>query len=208
MFKKYWDLLVNTSVNLIAKVKWTQTKLLSTEDVAELRQHLTNNYFVIATRRSNFLSCWFINMGHFFLTGRWGYYTHVLMNFEDTVTDDFDFRFIEAATVGVRYTTFDHIISGCDSIALIKPKNMTLSDWTIALDAAKKQLGKPYDTLFDISSTMKLSCVELVRIALMAQDDYMLKFPHFEARIARAKNLTPQMFLESPDFEVVWQVRK
>lgn len=205
MFKNklmHWGTLV------VAKVSWKQDKGITEDEKQELRQLLTKDYYVIATRRDNMLSCFFINLGHFIYTGRWGYYTHVLMNMEDEVKSDADFRLIEAAMKGVHFLTLDEMVNNCDAIALLKPKNLTLDDWTIAMDKAKAQLGKPYDTLFDISNEHQLSCVELVRIALMAVPNYFQKFSHFENFIAKKRNLTPNMFIESPDFEVVWEVRR
>jgi hypothetical protein len=199
---------LDAAVRLIAKVKWRQRHPISAEKKAELHELLRRDYYVIATRRSNFLSTFFISLAHFCLTGRWGFYTHVLLNLEDEVTTDADFRLIEAATTGVHYTTLAAMCENCDAIALLRPRNLTLADWTAALDAAKTQLGKPYDTLFDLKSDQQVSCVELVRNALMHVPGYWEKFSHFEHEIARRHNLTPQMFLESPDFEVAWEAKR
>jgi len=131
------------------------------------------------------------------------------MNLEDEVNSHADFRLIEAQTKGgTTYVEFEQMLKYVDGLALIKPKEMTVEDWTAALDAAKTQLGKPYDTLFDIANDQRLSCVELVRNALMAVPGYWQRFSHFENYIAKKRNLTPQMFIESPDFEVIWQVRR
>lgn len=208
MIKKIWAKIAEWFVDLVAMVKWEQKSPLLPTDIAQLRSLLTKDYYIIATRRSNFLSCFFINLGHFLLTGRWGFYTHVLMNMEDEVHSDDDFRLIEAATTGTHFTTFDHVAGNCDAIALIKVKGVSIEEWTAMMDDVKKYLGRPYDTLFDIKNDQKISCVELVRLALIALPDYDKRFAHFEQYISRKKNLTPQMFLESSEFEVVWEARR
>ena len=38
--------------------------------------------------------------------------------------------------------------------------------------------------------------------------DYYTNFANFEKLIAERKNLTPQMFYECPDFEVVFEIRR
>jgi len=196
-------------IKLMAKVRWKQDELLSEDDLAYLRQQFTDNYFIIASRRSNYLSTFFIGLGHWFLTGRWGYYTHVLMNLEDEVKTDDDFRFIEATGTGTHYDDLRGITHDVDAIALLKPTSMTVEEWTACLDKAKNYLGVPYDNLFNLKNTLEVNCVELVRLALQALPDYDTRFASFEAMIQRRHGkLTPQMFLECEDFHVVWEVRK
>jgi hypothetical protein len=84
---------------------------------------------------------------------------------------------------------------------------MTLEDWTLAIDKAKTETGKPYDTIFDLANDKALSCVEVIRVALQATPDYAENFAEFEKMIGKTKQLDPQMFLECSDFEVVWEVR-
>jgi uncharacterized protein YycO len=180
-----------------------------TEDELNIvRSKLKDNYYVIATRHNGHFSTYVIAFAHWLLTGRWGYYAHVLMNLEDEVSSDGDYRFIEAVGDGVRIAGFKNAIDDqTGSIALLKPKNMTLEDWTLALDKAKTEVGKPYDTVFDLANDQALSCVEVVRVALQADPDYAVNFAEFEKMIASAKNLDPQMFYECSDFEVVWETR-
>lgn len=206
--KYLYRTVVTCLVSLIAKVRWKQTKSLSSNELDTIRDLLTKDYFIIATRREYFLSAFFINLGHFLLTGRWGYYTHVLMNLEDEVLSDSDFRLIEATTHGTKYSTFQQVFGEVDAVSLLKPKSMTVDEWTYVLDNAKTHLGKPYDNLFNLKSTEEISCVELVRLALKAQPNYYQNFANFEAMIRDKKTLTPHMFYECPDFEVYWEIRK
>ena len=129
------------------------------------------------------------------------------MNMEDTVVNYTDFRFVEAVGTGVKYATFDEVMT-VNSIALLKPKNMKLEDWTAVLDRLKANVGKPYDTLFDLQQDQKLSCVELVRDALMADNDYFTNFPNFEAMCKKYNKITPQMFYDCEDFVVAYEVRR
>lgn len=196
------------AIKSMAKIKWTQTKLLTVDDDVALKEKLSKDYYIIATRKSNYLTTFFICMGNFFLTGKWGFYSHVLMNLEDTVETDADFRFIEATGTGVHYSTFDDVFSHVDAVALIKPKHMTLEEWTSALDNAKSYLGRPYDNLFNLKNTLEVNCVELVRLALQGMPDYNTKFANFEKMIASKKKLTPDMFCECNDFEIVYKIKR
>lgn len=193
---------------LLAKIKWKQTDLLTDKDREELRRMLAADYYIIASRRQNYITTFLMNVGHWLLTGNRGFFSHVLMNLEDAVTKDDDFRFIEATGTGTHFSTFDQVFHGVDAVALLKPKNMTLVEWTEALDAAKSYLGRPYDNLFDLKNNLEINCVELIRLALQGIPDYSSRFAEFERMIKRYKKLTPQMFIECPDFEVVKFIKR
>lgn len=209
MLKYLYRKIANKVVLLIAKISWKQKENLSADDLKLLQDLLAKDYYIILTRRDNRLGTFFISLGHFLLTGRWGYYSHVLMNLENEVNDISDFRLIEATTrKGTVYTPFNLVFKDVDSVALLKPKGITIDEYTIVMEKARQQLGKPYDTLFDIASEEKLSCVELVRLALKALPNYFLHFSDFEKTIARKNILTPQMFYECKDFEVVLKIDK
>jgi hypothetical protein len=75
------------------------------------------------------------------------------------------------------------------------------------MDKANSDVGKPYDTLFDLKNDNALSCVELVRDALKATDNYEQDFANFEKMIKRSKNLDPHMFYRCADFEIIYEVR-
>lgn len=194
-------------IKAIAKVHWHQRKLLSNNDADSLKTKFTANYYIIVTRKSNYLTTFFISLGNFLLTRHWGYYSHVLMNFEDEVIADTDFRFIEATGTGTHFSTFDTVFGKVDAVALIRPKNITLIEWTNVLDKAKTYLGVPYDNLFDLKNTLEINCVELVRIALQTLPDYDEKFAEFEKMVAKDKKLTPDMFYNCQDFEVINEIR-
>lgn len=216
IFSKIYATVGNFIVTCIGKVSWDCiAKLFNngkyykiTKDEQDtIRKLLTENYYIILTRRNTHLSTYAINLTHLVMTGRLGWYNHALMNMEDTVKTDDDFRLIEATgKLGVSYDPFDKIFD-CDSVVLLKPKTMSADEWTHVLEKANSEAGKPYDTLYELADDTKLSCVELVRVALMAEPNYKQDFANFEALIAKSKNLDPHMFYECPDFEVVWESR-
>jgi len=197
---------VSAIVKFIGTIHWPTKVEISAEQKQHVHDLLVPHYYIILTHRTNHLSTYFIALTNLILRGKWGYFSHALMNMEDAVNDGKDFRLIQAVGTGVEFDTFDDVFN-VQGVALLKPKSMALDEWTAVLDKAKSDLGKPYDTLFDLSQDQKLSCVELVRNALMGEPDYEKNFANFEAMIAKAKYLTPQMFYDCEDFEVLYEVR-
>lgn len=208
MLKEIFNTLVDKVVTMIGKVKWKTKRVLLEEEKEIIKKLLEQDYYIILTRHAGFLSSYAISFSHLLLTGKMGYYAHCLMNVEDTVKNDNDYRFIEATRVGVHYSGFNEAIDDQTSaIALLRPKNMSLSRWTDVLDKARSYVGKEYDTLYDLANDNKLSCVELVRQALRGEPDYDTNFAEFEKMINKSKNLDPQMFYECSDFEIEYEVR-
>lgn len=196
--------LFSAAVVFLGKIHWPAKAVLSAEEQEIIRESLVSDYFIIVTRRQNHFSTFMTGIAHFFLTGRWGYWSHVLMNVEDEVRSDADFRLIEAIGTGVQYTPFEQVFD-CTAMALLKPKHVTLKEFTDLLDArAASYLGRKYDTLFDLKQDNEVSCVELIRDVLKTIPDYDTKFAAFEALISKRKNLDPQMFAECEDFELVY----
>lgn len=205
--KELWEKFANWVVITIGEIKWKYKGGMTEQELYEIKEMLKPNYYIILTHRKNHLSTFFVGFANFVVTGKWSYWAHALMNLEDEVHDPEDFRLVEATGKGTHYSTFDDVFE-VHGVALLKPKNMTIEDWTFAMDRANSQLGKPYDSLFDLKNNNALSCVELVRDALMAAPRYYEDFKHFEESIVHAKNLTPQMFYDCDDFEVVYEVRR
>ena len=200
--------IISWAILSIGKVEWKTKDTLSQDEQTKIRELLVNDYYIILTRRNNHLSTFFSSLANFALSRKWGYWSHALMNMEDEVEDVNDFRLIEAVGKGVVYTPFDQVFN-VHGVCILKPKNLTIEKWTFILDKAKLQLGKPYDTLFDIRNDNNLSCVELCRAALMGEPDYAINFANFEALISkRHNNLSPDMFYGLDDFEVVYEVRR
>lgn len=203
-----WKYIQSVIVKFIDSVRWKSNRVLTPTEVEQIRQHLIPNYYIILTNRRGYLATYAIAIVHLLLTGKWGFYSHSLMNTEDEVNGNSDFRLIEATTKGVHYTPFLNVFDeSCSSVALIKPTKMSVDHWTAVLDRAKAQLGKPYDSLYDLASTKEMSCVELVRYALQSEPNYDTNFADFERLIHKHKYLTPHMFYTCKDFEIVYEVR-
>lgn len=193
-------------LKIVPIFKWRLRGRVGTEQLATIDQMLRKDYYIILTRRRNHLSAHLTSLGHFLLTGKWGYWSHVLMNTEDEVGTRADFRLVEAIKDGTVYSPFEEVFN-VNAVCLMKPRTMSIDEWTAALDHVHTLVGRPYDTLFDLKNDNKLSCVELVRAALMVTPNYKENFAQFESMIASEKNLTPQMFFDCPDFEVVYEIR-
>jgi hypothetical protein len=205
--KNLWKSFIDFVVITIGKVHWGYKNRLTPNELEDIRQLLISNYYIILTHRNNHLSTFFVSLGNFLLTGKWSYWAHALMNLENEVKTDRDFRLIEATGNGIHYSPFE-LVFRVHGVALLKPKSMSTEHWTKIMDKARSELGKPYDSLFDLRNDNALSCVELVRTALMAEPDYAANFAEFESMISKNKNLTPQMFYDCSDFEVVYEVRR
>jgi hypothetical protein len=206
--KNWFQRLQEWAITQMAKVTWKTRDKLSEQELSEIRKRCKKDYYIIATRKKNYLSTFFIVLGHFLLTGKWGYFSHVLMNLEDAVRDDSDFRFIEATGKGVHYSTFTEVFSTVQSVALIVPTHMSMTNWTKALDKARTLLGRPYDNLFDLKNDLEINCVELIRLALQETPDYDKNFAEFEKLAKRKKKLTPDMFVDCPDFKVIYEIKE
>jgi hypothetical protein len=204
--KNLWTSLIEWIVITIGKVHWGYKDGLTNAELDEVRKLLTPHYYIILTHRNNHLSTFFVGLASWLLTRKWSYWAHALMNLEDEVKSDSDFRLVEATGTGVNYSPFN-LVFEVHGVVLLKPKNMSAENWTTVMDKAMTEIGKPYDSLFDLRNDNALSCVELVRTALMAQPDYAENFANFEKMICERKNLTPQMFYECEDFEIIYEVR-
>jgi hypothetical protein len=195
-------------VKTIAKINWNNPRSLSPSNKEELASLLAKDYYVIVTHSRSHLATYFINLSDWFLTHKWGFWNHCLMNLEDDVTVEKDFRLIEATIFrGTVFDTFDTVFKDVDAVALLRPKSMTLEKWTAVLDRAKNNEGKKYDTLYDFAQDKKLSCIELVRNILQAEPNYEEDFANFEATLLKYKELTPQMLYDCQDFVAVLEIR-
>ncbi len=202
IFQKIWVAVIEC----IGRIHWKPKNILTTEEQDHIRQLLIDNYYIMLSRRNNHMSTYMVSFANFVLTRKFSFWSHAFMNLEDKVNTDDDFLIIEAIGTGVQTTHFSQAFD-VNSVVLLKPKCMSMGDWTTVLDKANSELGKPYDNLFDLRNDNALSCVELIRTALKATPNYDKDFPHFEEMIKQNKNLTPQMFYDCKDFEIVLEIR-
>jgi len=201
----------------LASVTWRSWKALfnhgiywklTEADHNELRRKLGSGFYVILTAGHPSLSGIGVKMASL-LTGRgWPVFTHVLLNVdnEDDPLRSHEFQLVESIQQGVVYSTFMKVFD-CDIVALLRPRGFTEDEWEKALERAKDNVGKGYDTLFDLIDNTEMSCVELVRDALIGSfdnfEDYKKRFFHFESMIeANNGELIPEMFFKCRDFHV------
>lgn len=187
-------------VKFIPRVNWGGGTLSATEKV-KIAEKLSKNYYIILVADGNRLSSLLISLITLVSTGKWGKYTHALMNcdYMDSVEDIDKFKFVEATASGVHYSSFNDVFDNATSVCLLRPANVV--DWMTVIDDLVKNVGKPYDDLFDLVDDSKLSCVEVV---LDAFDDD--EFPRLKQDIKSKNNLTPQMFRETPDLVIEYEV--
>ena len=191
---------------IIGICNWTLTNPVTQDELDKVNSLLASNYYIILTRNNNHLSSYMIGISDFFLSGKFGFWGHTLINVEDQVVNETDFKFVESIASGVQYATFKEV-TAVNSIALLKPKTMPADDWNAILQKAYADIGKPYDLVFDLNQTDAMSCVELVRNVLQADPTYATNFANFEALAQKHGKVTPQMLYDCGDFEVVYEVR-
>lgn len=210
---KIYDSVIST----LANISWCQLKAtitgrpyynLTDQDLDHIREQLASGYYIIATFHKTSLSSYLVAIANFVTTGTFGQYSHVVLNLEDcNPTEDEKFQLYQSTRNGTTVSSFMEVFD-CDSVVLLRPKSISISEWENVVENAKKCIGKPYDDLFDLNDDTRVSCVELVRNALKGVDNYDTKFANLEAMIKEFGNLTPQMIVDCDDFEHVWEVRR
>lgn len=214
------------SLKIISPFKWTWLKYfltgktydLQSSDRENARDLMTLGSYLWVSRRDSHLTTYLISFldwllvlktwiknGREGMRPRFGYWSHAFMNYDDN-------EIVEAVGKGVLKNFFDDVFD-CDAVAALVPRNISRLEWAMLQpkisEELEKQIGKKYDTSFDLSEDDRVSCIELVRLVLKNEiDDYDLKFSNFETIIKMYKNVTPQMLYESKDFVVVWEVRR
>ena len=185
------------------KIKLPGHHVLSDEEKDAVAKVLASGYYIILTGNKYHLSSVLVSLLSFIKTGKWARYSHALMNC-DNIEDSAQrhaFKFVEADVKGVVYTTFDEVFS-CTSVCLLSPTNVPNDEWSKIIDALVNEVGRPYDDLFDLADTSRLSCVEVVLDALKTTD-YKDDFKNLDTMITKVGNLIPQMYRECADFVVV-----
>jgi len=220
-YKTWWYRVYHTVAEMIGAVNWTGLKAifssrgvgydLRPEDQERIKELLASDYYLILINRKTHLSTLTIGFMTFVKTGKWPSYCHILMNL-DLVDDPKayeQFKLMEATNngKGVHFSTFDQVFD-CDSVCLLRPKNLDAKDWEAVMAGVMKQIGKPYDDLFNIKDDSRVSCVEMTLDALRESPNYAADFPYLEKMIKKVGNLTPQMFRDCADFEVKYEIKR
>lgn len=205
-------------MDLLADFDWTalrfffyqRTHNLTLKDWNKIRDQLNQGYYVILTYSYTHASSYGVKIVHFLKTGKWPTYTHALLNVEKFATNvksEFfsDFQFVEAVNPGVRRSDWFTALA-CDGICILKPRHYTQDEVDSTVVDVYEDIGKGYDDFFDNEDGSLMSCVELARKRLRNLPDYEHKMRVFEYMIKSKKVLTPQMFRDCPDFEVVLEI--
>lgn len=203
--RKYFSWLVYPIMWLISHITWTNPRTLSDAQKKQIMDLLKSGYYIIYTHNRNHLSTYFINFSDWALTKKWGFWDHVLMNFDGT-TNGFDL-IQSVGDTGVAEASFDDVFGDVDAVCLMQAACLTPDDWNQMLTEAKLDLGKAYDVLFDASQNAKLSCIELVRDCLKKSPTYATDFAQFEADVTKYGELTPQMLYDNQEFTNVLEIR-
>ena len=140
----------------------------------------------------------------FLKTGKWQstYWTHAFIA-EDTDT------FVEAVWPAVKESTKMEVLD-VDAICLLVPD---IAGWAIVgpkfVSEAKRIIGTPYDNYFDHTDASKISCIEVVRIALVRSIvNYYELFYETEKILTARGRLTPDIPYDSPDFIKLLEIRR
>ena len=212
--RKLWIKFITT----IGKIQWEGLKKLLTgktfnltkDDHRKILQVLSEGNYIILTKRTSHLSTYLVRLSHFFLTGRWGYWSHVCMNIEGPIVNMHNsVRILESVGIGVKTSSFDEAFN-CDSVCILRPKipRIIKIDWETLVEKSLKNIGKEYDNLFKLGDDKEMSCVEVILDALETIPDYQILFHGLLAMIKIEHNLTPDMYYECGSFEVVLEIRR
>lgn len=170
---------------------------------------LAKDYYIILTFNKTHLSNWFIQLLCYIKTGSPGRYAHALMNVDnvDDPTQSDKFKLMEATHAGVGWASFDDVFN-CDRVCLLRPNKLPVEEWTKVIDKMVSEEGLMYDDLYDLTDSSRVSCVEMVRVALQAEDQYKNNFANLEFLIEVEHTLTPDMFRQCRDFDIALEIMK
>ena len=202
----------------IGRINWNGIKYfltgreynLTDEDINKVIDLLVKERCIVLTRRNSHLTTYLINLAEFmlklkngsrFYPARLGYWSHVFTE----ISKDNRLEIIESIGIGVVKSNYYRAFN-VDSICVLKPKYMNDEEMEFANDLAVKYIGALYDTGFNLNDDIRLSCAELVFRSISRTKPYAL--PGLNTMIKRLGNLTPQMFYECGDFEVLLEIRR
>lgn len=199
-------------MTLLAKIRFEwlvrlfkKPTYLTPSDRIEIMDRLRKNNYIIATFDPYSLSGLFVRFSHWFLTGHKANYTHVLLNLEDSGED---FKFVEATSGGVHTSTFYDVFKHAQHVALLRPKYYTQDLFDDCVQEAVRLVGKDYDFNYKLDDESKMSCVEVVLHVIKQLPFYNDQLRCLLFLMKYERQLTPDMYVEVPDMEVVWEVKR
>lgn len=198
--------MIASIVKFFAKINWVHLRkkewLLTPQDHLQILKHLKTSNYIILIKRRGYLSDPMICFANWYFTGKWGYWTHVLMNIEGDVGTPI---LVEATGKGVHKSVFNEVFN-CDSVCIMRPR-ISYATWEDINNIAYSYFGREYDTLGDILDDKKLNCVEYVMDCLLKLPNGPIYFHGLTAFLKMFKNLTPDMYKYCGSFEVVYEAR-
>lgn len=186
--------------------KWLKRRLkgvdynLTLEDkLAAEKLIAESDYLICLSRRDAYFTTLLIGAASRILSRKKTYYTHALMFELGTA--------MEATAKGTHLSPPSHILE-CDGIVFLRPKGMTHEFWEMMLVEARRNLGKPYDSIFDFTNDNEISCIEYVYDSLASIPGHRSKWPNFMGLVEQKGGVTPQMLYDSGDFDIVLEIRR
>lgn len=204
-YKTKWYAILSMIGYGIGSIRWDfRKKDFKKHQHDILLETIKEGNYLILTKNKYTLSALVVSILSYIKTKEWPDYTHILISFK---RENGKVGFVEATKNGVHYSDYK-MITDVSNICVIAPISINDKEWQKVLYKVEKQIGKKYDNLFDLNDNERLSCVELVRFSLQALHDYYDNFKCIENKIEKYGNLTPQMFRDSSDFNVILEMKK
>jgi hypothetical protein len=88
----------------------------------------------------------------------------VVVQYHDRINSRNGHNVIEALRPGVQLNSLEHFMN-VDDVAVLRPTTLTIAQKREALVLALRQIGKKYDFNFDVNTTDKIVCSELIYIS-------------------------------------------
>ena len=185
--------------DLPRKIITGRTYNLTFKDYLQFKSITVYSPYILLTRKHSHLTTYFISIANALLGQKLSYWSHAaIVHGEDVY---------EALGDGVQVNSLMYAMKS-DAAVLLRPKGISEMEWFNVITEARDNIGKPYDTDFDLANDNRLSCIEFVWDALLEVVGYEEKWPAFNKMIKDHGNVTPQMLYDSGDFEIVLEVRK
>lgn len=204
-------------VQLMGKIKWERLREMLTgrrynltiEDWGKVFSVLKHQPYIVLTYRKAHLSTWLVRAAELLLNQKWGCYGHVLVSFQRRipVCKYSDIRFIEAIGKGVTDSHWSDVFD-VDGVCVLRPRYYDSATLLKQVPHVENDIGKPYDDALNPYDDHQMACVEVGRELLKHIPKYEHTMRVFENMISRRKYLTPDMFKDCPDFEIVLEIKK
>jgi hypothetical protein len=207
MLTKFATLLGHLNVEVLFLFIFGKRYAIQSIDIHRVEDTVKSGPRIILTRKKTHLSAFFVALGHFFLTGEWGYWSHLSLCIPDSGQTKWTMKVIESTSDGVRLSFLVDVMKA-DAVCVMRPRLVDGEMWGEMLAEAMAKLGVAYDDDFNLESDDEVSCVELLMAAAKQSFDFDRYFPGLSAMVAKEKNLTPDMIYTCGDFQIYYEARR